>query len=80
MNKSKVIRSLTKKGSKKAKNKTKKQPIRKTGGIATGLEAIIPPLLKLADYPVTGITGSNTQVAMMNLFVYLVSINLLKKE
>lgn len=81
MNKSKVIRSVTKKGSKKAKNKTKKQQMRKTGGIAAaGLEAIIPPLLKLADYPVTGITGSSTQVEMMNLFVYLVSINLLKKE
>ena len=80
MNKSKISKMSTKKGTKKAKNKTKKQQIRKTGGIAAVLEAIIPPLLKLADYPVTGITGSNNQVTMMNLFVYLVSINLLKKD
>ena len=84
MNKSKVNKRATKKGTKKAKNTTKKQQkiqqMRKTGGIATGLEVIILPLLKGADYPVTGITGSNIQVTMMNLFVYLLSISLLKRD
>lgn len=73
MNKSKTNKKLPK----KTRNTRKKHHLKKSGGI--GIEAFLP-LLKVLDYPVSGLTGSNQQNTMMNMFVYLLSANLLKKE